>query len=343
MSFKKSILFLGFSVTADKSGFAYNSAKILSEKFNFKIDVCGLGGLQPQHIIFLIEEILEKYDNEYIILELNTSGWRTAKLSNEAYYMAYRYIFEICHRYSRKMIILNLPRKDVDYSSDLSTDILHDLCRTFNSKILDLSKKYYKNLHFDEILKDEVHPNSYGTDLYTRDVVDFLIGFNDDYYFSVVDYFFEKKTFWLQAPNNKYYELLSFERTGCELPCYKLKTSNTLSFLVDHNNNLVNGVLSVWGPRGGKITVHSLNDDISFYAYDAYSYYNRFAVVKFKGIKSKIIMLTLSEEIPSLNLLKGNINSETREVLIAGLLCLNNRKWEIANRKVKIFLNEILV
>ena len=137
-----------------------------------------------------------------------------------------------------------------------------------------------------------------------------------------INYVFSPNVFLLKSFNDNSLNCKEFERAGFRYNCLELNKNNPFAIIKFDDQIDVKGLLSVWGPKSGFIDVITDVDDIihNVLAYDLNCYYNRFAINSIVLQNVKEVTVQLNNEIPSVELLKGEKDLTSRELLLAGIM-----------------------
>ena len=310
-------LVFGFSVTAEKDGFVERCAAVYKDTDpHIEITKLAIGGLQANHARHLARKAIETRKPDALIIEMATSAYRASPKSAwlvEEQRNSMEALFDICRNMDLRCGLLDLPRADVTRAEDWTIEVNSVLARKFSIP--------HRIVPLDEgLLRDQVHPTEAGKDIYAAPLAGLIEemreskpNFSDlkpDRRFdacAVSD---------LDVDNARY---VQFERAGFSADVLLIDADETRQLRL-HDNVKVTGILIQMGPRSGalRVTMNGVEEDIQ--CYDPHCYYTRMGGKSLPPTITDMITVTQLNEIPSIDLLKGEKDISPRVGGIAYVL-----------------------
>lgn len=317
------ILFVGFSVTAAKPSYYEKISSLCDEGLlSYDVDYLALGGLHCHQLAYLFPSLLNQKTADIIVFELLTSGAR--KLGDTDPYRYYesplRSMIDLLISLDKKIVFLNLYRKDVDYSNDKMLQTFSKLSADYNIPRINT----YRNIDcisddVNNYIWDVVHTTKQGATFYCDEVVDFfkdksLSDFNHNKTVLSTDGFYNMVPLIHKKEN-------CFMGKGFFLPWQSITAYKSVVFEFSEPINS-EMLCFVTGPTASQVEV-KINDIDSFIVkpYDVHSYYERVFVVPFmrKGIKK--VVFKLIDAVPDLTLIKSEWDCSCRQVKLVSFFC----------------------
>ena len=239
------IAIFGASVTQQKKGYAVK----LKSKLEEKVKIYGYGGmhLSDAGICFLDNIIKER--PRYCFLDWFTTGYLKSNDKTK------EYLDTIIYKFSQvncKLIFLFLPHRQ-HKEREKFYSFCKDHLKKRNVYFLDLYKEIKKrNISLDTILRDNVHTNDYGSELYA----------------SIIASYFEKVKDRLTIPSGlrptKYTEIKRLKINKIFDKCVKIK-----------GNAEIVGFLVTLGPHSGIIEIVNKDDVQRINTWDRWCHFPR--------------------------------------------------------------------
>ncbi|MBA84784.1 hypothetical protein ACSSNL_18405 [Thalassobius sp. S69A] len=302
------ILVLGFSVTAERPGFVGVAKEELERRFNAEVVKAGLGGLQPYHSRYLFPQIIDEHDPDILILDHATPAFRNFYNDQEDYRLSLLSVLRECQERGIRMAMIDFPRTDVDYKNDWVSKC-HDLI----CGMLDVP---YRRVDLKEgVLRDEVHTTEYGSRFYADILLEMVpqareLDIDPSYFADVPRY--DALRMVDALPGRPVHTV---DRGGYRTDLVRLPAGETVNVRFDPPRKFC-GFTALMGPRTGALEIKAGPIKRRQVSYDQFCYYERMgAFVVNEGIKGpKVdgISVTQSSEIPTIDLLKGEKNTDSR-------------------------------
>ncbi|MDB4279640.1 SGNH/GDSL hydrolase family protein [Paraglaciecola sp.] len=330
------VLILGFSVTADNKGYVeeFCSAK----DNNIVVSKVGLGGIQPHHLAFFMEDILKSSQADIVVLEISTAGFRSF-LSQELYVLSIFNILKVVLEKGAKPLIFDVPRSDVDPENDWVADINESICKQFDIQYV--AAHVYFDEPIDNYFRDGIHTNAKGATKLANILRSEICLVECEKFSPSVDslpsQLRELRLYINDAPVNvdNYVE---FTRSGYVGKFQQLGPNSTLE-LAMNNNDFCHGVFYLMGPETGVFKLQFGREEKTITALDAHCYYRRLGVYYFPAIQLEAKLLVKSNsERPGVKLLKGELSKGEVNNFIGGLLCSNIQDIDLLAKKLKSLL-----
>lgn len=302
-------LIFGYSVTADKSGFAFQLAAESTE-----FEVCGIGGLHPFNSAYLIPQILDQKRPDVLILEVATGASRGRP--KWEYFWSLCFMVEAALRRNIVVGFAHMYRADVNYDDDSDVVLMaaKGVADLHGVPVLNLGLEVQRQGLGGMVLRDVVHTTPDGGKWYADRVKLFAeeIGNN-----GIGDNF--EPIF----PGELAYTLSlagdgpNFERTGYNHPFTEFTGTFSHEFGREEN---VNGLLFVMGPDTGIVGVETGLAPVTLTCFDQHCYYVRFNAQAFPTITTRQITATMKGR-PDVRLIKGEAGSGRPVGKLCAALC----------------------
>jgi len=310
MNIIRTSCFLGFSVTAENNGYV---EKFADMKGALEVSKLGLGGVHPHHARYLLSRFIDESHFDLFVLEFSTSAFRKF-LSRKEYVFSLVYLInKILHK-GAKVGILDLPRSDVDITSDWVHDLHKTIAERFNIPWLSFDahfdKSYRSNIN---LLRDEVHTTSEGSNVYAQFLVD-----NWDKFNCIDSFTFINKKYahvYSSIPANDLVPFLDdkqtsnylFNRSGYEVNTQVITPKVELCYINSFEGMTIDGCSFLMGPQSGKIYLEiDGQKTFTIEAYDGFCYYTRLGCIKLPSTHFSKLKLSQCKEIPEVQLHKGD-------------------------------------
>lgn len=328
------ILILGFSVTADPSGFAPRVKSYLSRIPGLEIDICGIGGGNVLIMPPIFDQLSAKsgpYD--FVFLELATSVYGS-KQSNwsECLNLLYDLLSRVQSTGAR-IGLINLYRSDYEYQFHVFDMIIESIAMRYNLALLDKAMGLERDLGPEfckSLLRDVVHTNVLGAMTQADWVSDFIqksiVSIIPQHLLPLPKY---QASFLTFSSNPKVHpkELFKYKRAGLELDCMILNEDESCSLLLPEEA-IVYGISFCRHSLCGKIQLNygHQTKNIDVMMYDQNSYYTHFGFQRIPHISNAIeITVTQSSETPTIQLTKGEKSIGKRFGLLHAIWLLKSK------------------
>lgn len=306
------VLLLGFSVTGDGRGFAYQMAKEDRPLADFLFRPCGLGGMHPFALPFLLDRIQTRSD--VIVFEIFTSDYRKWGSISKLEFAIFALI-NFCRSRGIVPIFVNLFRTDVDYDHDDFWDMAACHFQAHDVQHLNLApimRNECERQGYQTLFKDEVHPTDAGTAVYKQALSEFLTTSHDKILaerarlarsrpfrysgFSAVEF--------AGVAGSEGTRL--FARDGFSVPLAIVPAGKSVEVSL-RTDMLVHGVDFLMGPATASfsVAVGELTP-VEVAAFDKYCYYERLQSVELAANRGAQLVVTQSSDRMPIELLKGS-------------------------------------
>jgi len=310
-------LVFGFSVTAEKDGFVERCAAVYETTDpDLEITKLAIGGLQANHARHLARKAIEACKPDALIIEMATSAYRTSPRSTwlvEDQRHSMEALFEICQSLNIGCGLLDLPRIGVVGNTDWTIEINTELARKFSipHRIVPLDTK---------LLTDEVHPTEKGKNVYAASLaglIEEMRGSQPDFTGLIRTRSFEAYAAnELNVMNSRYAQ---FERAGFKAEVLLIDAGDTVELMLPITVK-VTGILMQMGPKSGTFRIRMNNTEQDIQCYDQHCYYTRMGGKSLAPEITNKIIVTQSTELPDIELLKGEKDTDSRVGGIAYVL-----------------------
>lgn len=270
------ILVLGFSVTAEKTGFVEQARAQLNGPNAPVIVKAGMGGMQPHHGRYLFPGIIAQHAPDIIVLDIATPAFRNFSVSQAPYKSAFHSVLRLCQDRGIRLAVLDLPRTDVDYADDWVTAYNAKLCA-------DLELPYRAMPLTDGLLRDEVHPTPEGQAIYAEALLELFpqaapVTLPSDLIEGLP--YFDAIAVDDIAPSNLTRKRI--DRGDFAVEMVELPAGSTIDFDLGGQVKVC-GLTSQMGPRTGWLLLHMDGATLRQLSYDKFCYYDRVGAVLFGG------------------------------------------------------------
>ncbi|MCY6413453.1 hypothetical protein QTA56_15170 [Acinetobacter sp. VNH17] len=311
----KKILILGFSVTADKKGYAtFIKSRLESEQIA-EVDVIGLGGIHPIDLVYLYNSIVIK-EYDFIVLDVSTSAFRDFVKDKKDITFTFFALAAKTLLHGALPLFINLWKEDVDAVKDFSLKAIDRLGKQMGFPVINIAKLIKKQDHA-LFFKDVVHPTEKGTDFYVDKVYKFLLEHMNDRIFTqnldfkrlnLVSNLYSIPAEKLISGKNKQ----NFQRSGLSCEIVQIESKDGVVRLdYDVGHPLVR-VAGLAGPRTSGLWVYDGTGKQYLSFYDEYCYYDRLLVRRLSRLGHGTLSVLLDTEIPNIKLQKGDKNEGPR-------------------------------
>lgn len=312
------ILIFGFSVTEAHGSYA-RQAKAQLDALGHSVDVCGMGGIHPDHAAYILPVVLKDHQYDIVVLEVMTSAYRNPKRMRSDYLWPLSYMVDTCQRAGSLPIMLALSRGDVDNSSDPFFDAANEVCVRAHVPLWDLRALLMPHMGDPTYMKDVVHPTEPGNLLQLHAFLGAL-----DPYLMRSEGVDQSRCIWPalalyaqdlallprtdgEATTDRY------ARPGVVFPTLVNPARSPLRVSLPTTVN-VNGVGFLMGPRTGQFEVSGASGEKwVIMAYDEYCYYERFHARLLPSMRTDQLTFVVSDVLPDHPLKKGTPDLGPRE------------------------------
>jgi GT2 family glycosyltransferase/SAM-dependent methyltransferase len=323
----KNILFLGFSVTEQKTGYFDKVKNIFSSKYGNTIEMkcVGLGGLQPEHSRYLFPSIIRESLADIIVLDISTSAFRNYPqlYTIRDHIITLIFLIAISCQQDRAVAIIDLFRNDVDYENDWVSKLHHVVCSKLGVPNLNIAKEIYRNdILQKDFLSDVVHTNPKGSDYYATRISEYLFKLLDKYSgckhfmknqtLNLLSTAFDSKPLISLLKNPEQYATYHFQRGGYETTMVEIPEGVSVELELPDIQSIC-GFSYLMHPLSGYVN-YRFDDDFfgTLTTYDSHSYYSRLHASVFTPRKARKIVLSQLEGCPPVKLFKGAENNAKR-------------------------------
>lgn len=329
------MLIFGFSVTAEKDGYAPIAANIIEKSSKeISVDVKSIGGA-TFNLLPLIHNVLELKKYKYIILEISTC---LRFNEDENYY--HKLLSDICLLFSRngaKIGFLIFHRDNIDYKTDVMSKSIISFCQRNNFPVLDATPEVValrEKGDEGQLLRDGTHTTPAGANFYAEYAVRLARTLIDRPPAAVSENGMPASGLMKIDTIKSLRKFENFEKGGISLPYLELRQDRSIDLKFNRTIQfqglmLVIGANSAWG----KITIPDQNIEIERHIYDNRCYYYRYAYWFTKNIETDHLKISALDKEPEVKLLKGDEWKGPRSLNIAGIFVRNYGDGQI---KVKI-------
>lgn len=315
------ILIFGFSVTGMANSFAHKIRQTINSQ-ETTVDICSLGGLHPNYAAFLISDILQRRQYNYVFLEVFTSMYRNPSRSDNDYYWPIWFMSEACLRMGATPILLSLYRQDVNYSSDSFGLAGRRVSELMGIPYFDLAMNIANQPDRNKYFIDEVHPSPKGDQWYTEQILPIIQNCIDGKYkIYYTDYIFERDALFIYLLSMYSSKHQVFDKSGYITSYVELSENETFHVSFDASVE-INAISYLMGPRTGYLSINCKSGESNrILAYDSYCYYERFHVKSIKPVLTESISIFVEPVIPNIELRKGERDNSSRVGKLCQLLC----------------------
>lgn len=303
------ILVFGFSVTAEAAGYVERwSSENGSLYPELTISKVGLGGLQPFSVRHLLGGILDRNNPDVLIVEIATAATRGLPVLQERiedHQDTVKAIFSECRCRGIKCGFLDLPLSGVNPKNDWMAKVHWQMCAQYN---VPRSVVEYQ----EGTLRDNVHPNDAGKAIYAgafgsllSDVLEAKCSFDG---LSGERQFGAFTVDMLEVDGGARRE---FSRAGLFVPAISIPAGETVTITLPEEV-VVSGVLALMGPQTGFMEIELAGKSQSVCFYDPHCYYERVGGRRIDPAVTSKISFTQTEEVPTVELIKGEKNTSSR-------------------------------
>lgn len=345
----KKILLIGFSVTADFNiGYVPRLQTRIQEAHGSVLDVVGIGGLHPNCLIYLIDDLV-RGDYDRVILEISTSSFRKLSRSDGDLIWPIIYIMDRLAQLGIPASMIHLPRKDVDFLNDRYASMCDDFIASRGVSIYNIGKDVQQAGLVDRFIVDDVHVNESGAQYYADRIFD-IIGHElngDSTLISPVVFLspefchveFDKIGIGHQV------EAGDFHRTGFDVRYVGLSSDTTSVFLPDLPEfSEIQGFSYLTGPWAGGIEISFKQSGRrkTYQLADEFSYYERFNMRLTSVEPIGELSVFVTGERPDVKLKKGSLSEGRRQARLAGLCCGKRAISQVKQSVESILLGSVV-
>ncbi len=288
----KKILLVGFSVTADSSGYADLTRRMLKVADpNLSVEILGIGGVNPLPLTAIFDLIsIEQIGYTDVVLEIATSiyGSKISSVEDEIIDVLYD-ILNCLQKAGVRVSFVNFFRNNFNYDYHVFDMVIESICSRYGVKLLDLGRNLLVSkgrIFCQNLLRDDVHTNETGANYQAISVASFILDF-------VADRKYRNFTF--PSPRrirkaiscSKFSEKTSlFSRSG--LSCRVAEIYQLNSIKIDLPIGvMIFGVSYLSGPRSGQIEIDFHDEStIVVQCFDEFCFYKRYNFSRFNPRRS---------------------------------------------------------
>jgi hypothetical protein len=342
----KKVLLVGFSVSADKNGYAALLKKHLVENPNIEFDYVAIGGIHPSDLCYFCPLLVPEGNFDLVIFEIFTSSYRNNVKSFSEFIWPLASLSAFAESRRAKPVFLNLFRLDVDYDTDRFMLATKRFCEAFDVHLIDLApsvRSIVNEIGTDQSFVDTVHPRKNVSEAYASAVQDELMAFKQvqctsnqfDQYLGLCN----SIAFASLLPDLPSY---MFERSGVELTCVEIDGPSLLTIELGRQERVA-GISFLMGPRSGDLVLGGGPRANLVGGYDQYCYYERLAVGHVAPFESDRITLEVLGDLPTASLLKGEADLSSRVARVSSLFTKSRAIDELAiELSAKLNLSDLL-
>lgn len=316
---RRKILLVGFSVTADKNGYAEVVKKLLTQSDpGLDVDILGVGGVNPLPLTALFDLIdIDSKSYTDVVLEIATSvyGMKIASVEDEILDVLYGILYRL-QKSGVRVSFVNLFRDNFDYNYHVFDMLIESIAQRYDIRLLDLGRGLWVARGRDfcrSLLRDTVHTNESGATFQGVAVAGFILDFLLDRKY---------KNFKFPAPkrDRKAVDVFSmceatcrFSRSG--LICSPGVIEEMQSVDVDIAfSSTIFGFSYISGPRAGEIALDFQDGDrLVVPAFDEFCFYERYNFYRIrKNVPAGTVRVTQLSGIPDISLKKGSRDASPR-------------------------------
>ncbi len=342
----KNILFFGFSVTEQKSGFARILADRLSnEDLNVNCVVRGFGGMHPPDANHLFEKLVPPGQFDVVVFDITTTAFRDdvnhryqkgTDDARDGFALPVVQLIAKAFQRGAKVIVVNLPRRDVDYNDDQFSAVCKNICASCDIPFIDLALRLQIDGEIQSLLVDEVHTTEAGSQklaamLYeplTDAIRDDTASHTEAICAEIAGY----------SSSLSFVDVTSPSKTGhfhrsTDIDFIEVDADASITIVMPHVVYLA-GISYIMGPLSGDllISIDGAPSELRINAHDEHCYYERLHATMFD--EPLIVNATLSirqdNNLPAVTLKKGEPNLSSRVGKLCHLLVTNgpNDGWK---------------
>lgn len=298
----------GLSVTEDSNGYF---SLLTEEAPHWEVSRSSIGGIQPNHAKYLFPLLACSDSPDVVIVEWSTGAFRKW-MKRESYLEALLVLLSGFHIGS-KIVLLDLPRKDVEWRFDWVADINSIVARRLGLGYISLGQILEKrSIDLKGLLRDEVHNSELGASTYAKEIVaavdacvagvagfEYLLPFSGT---SILPH---------DSLASKV-ETFSLIRGGVEAKFSEIRPNFDLVLALS-GNECFRGLSYFMGPTSGELFAFGdTGRMLRVEGYDDRCYYSRISAIECPPVLTRRVTIQQSPDIPSVSLLKGEKNTSAR-------------------------------
>lgn len=324
MTGKLKVLVFGFSVSEQKDGYVPELSSMLAERYpDVEVVSRALGGMHPPEAVHIFDEVVPRGSFDLVVLELMTTSYRFSSPTDDDYgIVLFQFIAKSLRR-STRVVVVNLPRVEVDYESDKFTEIAQRLCYSLNVPFANIAVETAREGRLAELIPDGVHTTPSSGKLFAEmlfPVVDSALGTNSGVRWPFSDYD--------AADHARCVSIAGLlpQHEGIELK----RSFNPLGIAIQGGKSLeihllgptnVVGLTYFMGPRTGRMVIRGSSVECELGAFDIFCYYERLNGDLFSNpISSTRISIYQDNRVPDLVPVKGEKDYGDRLGVVVHLL-----------------------
>jgi hypothetical protein len=312
------VLVLGFSVTAERGGYA-DLVREGVRQAGIDVHVCGVGGVNPLPLPVIYEGLLEQHGPfGHVFLEIATSvyGTQIADWWRDGLDVLYD-LFSCIQASGAEPALVNLYRDDFKYPYHVFDMVLESLSRRFNVPLLDLGASLLATQGVEfcrSLLRDVVHTTPQGSQYQAEAVSRFIL---DTIHARMKSRPFPQPLVRRRAVpfvcGGTSIEGADFHRSGLRVKHAVLPSGSTCAIKLPSNAQAC-GISFLSGPLSGELELRfeSSTRIDTVQAFDEHCYYERYNYRRFSPIRCETVTCTQLPGIPSTKLRKGEPNLAAR-------------------------------
>ncbi len=317
------VLIIGFSVTEMPGSYVPRLQRLLDQRApSWSLTFCGLGGVTIEALSYFVDQILDEYaECDHICYEVASGNGRyiyQGKLNKssdfeQALWSMIEALVLKAKRRNASVSFINFPRQDVLYSDDFLERIIREVCIIHHLPALELSRELFElSIPPEDFLLDSVHPTPLGAEFYAEKVYYLLEQIANQSRPPALPGQSASGLGYLSFADLSQAENKRFERRGFSAPYIEIKGGGNIEVNLPEPM-LIKGLSAIVGPKSGIINVYTENYN-SFNLYDEYCYYERMMTINEDMGVSGWVKIELSEDLPTIPLLKGEPDLGERSI-----------------------------
>ncbi len=310
------VLIVGFSVTGIAEGFALKLIETNGPDSPVHYDLCGIGGITPTTLPFLLPRILRGRRPDVVMLEIGTSAHRHEMEAPWEEILPVVTMVEQVQRVGALPILLSLFRGGIDYTQDSYLSVCDAAARNLGALHCNLALPMHNERPEDGgyvYNMDGIHPTPETAAFYAEKIHAYLI--------ERLDVIRKRRvTPRTDIAKNYVAEFLAdgrsvdttyaYDRYGFRASAVPVAANETMP-LRRASDGFLHGVAYLCGPRTGILKLEGAGVEIQ--TYDQFCYYERFSTwFSRTPLAGQDLTLVQASEMPEIELLKGEKNEEPR-------------------------------
>ena len=310
------VLIVGFSVTGIAEGFALKLAATNGPDSPIHYDLCGIGGITPTTLPFLLPRILRGRRPDVVMLEIGTSAHRHEMDEPWEEILPIVTLVEQVQRAGALPVLLSLFRGGIDYTQDSFLSVCDAAAKNLGALHCNLALPMHLERPEDGgyvYNMDGIHPTPETAAFYADKVHAYLVERLD---------LIRKRRVSPRTDIAKHYAAdfladgrsvdttYGYDRYGFRASAVPLAANETMP-LRRAPESFLHGVAFLCGPRTGVLKLEGA--DVEIQTYDQFCYYERFSTWFSRApLAGQDLTLVQAPELPEIELLKGEKSLEPR-------------------------------